>query len=186
MIPAFAYCVWLGRHFSKRRKAHWMTFLFFPMVFLVVALFSLIVHGGSLCWNAYLMGLWIGCLVGLLVTNPVPIKIDLVRQRISAPGSWLMMFCLMILYISKCGFDWLVVSMPEHIFELKLMSFGIKGAMTGALFGQALSFWYRFLVADNCSLNKLTNERFARFCGLQRVYSRVERTEDDSCSLVAA
>jgi hypothetical protein len=169
MLPVFAYCIWVGRIFAKRYKAHWLTFLFFPTTFMIVAFFSLLIHGGLLCWSIYLISLWSGCIAGLLITNPVPVKIDLVRQTLSAPGSWLLLVCLLTLWVSKCSFDWLSVSMPERILQWKLISFAIKGAMTGLLYGQALSFWYRFYVANTCSADELVSVRFTRFYGLERV-----------------
>ena len=168
MIPVFAYCLWVGKHFSENYKGHWATFLFFPTVFIVTAFFALMgCH--AMCWSAYLTSLWIGCMIGLLITNPVPIKIDLVRQMISAPGSWLMLICLIILCVSKCIFDFLSVSMPAHILQLQIISFAIKGTVTGLLYGQALSFWYRLSIVDSCSSSELVCGRFAFFCGLKRV-----------------
>lgn len=169
MIPVFAYCIWVGKLFAKRCKGHWVTFLFFPTAFLIAALFSLLLGGGVLCWPSYLMSLWIGCVAGLLITNPVSIKIDMLRQTISAPGSRLMLVCLVTLCISKCTFDWLYVSMPEYIAQLKIMSFGIKGVMTGLLYGQALSFCYRLWIPNKCFSTETVLPRHVLFCGLKMV-----------------
>lgn len=177
MVPVFAYCVWVGKHFSKRCTGHWSTFLFFPTVFMVTAFFALSVGSHAMVWVVYLLNLWIGCMLGLLITNSVPIKIDLIRQTISAPGSWLLLFCLMVLCVSKCTFDWLSISMPGYILQLKVVSFGTKGAVTGLLYGQALSFWYRFSIADACSPAELVRGRFAFFCGMKKVPS----AEDFQC-----
>lgn len=169
MVPVFAYCIWVGRVFAKRYRAHWLTFLFFPTAFMMAAFFSLLICGSPLCWSAYLISLWSGCFLGLLITNSAPIKIDLIRQTVSAPGSWLLLVCLLTLCVSKCGFDWLNVSMPECILLWKLISFSIKGVMTGLLYGQAFSFWYRFSIANDCSTDELVPVRFTRFYGLKRV-----------------
>lgn len=169
MILVFAYCIWVGRYFAKKNKGHWITFLFFPTAFMIVAFFALLTKSYTGCFVPYLVSLWSGCLVGLLITNPMPIKIDLVRRMIVAPGSWLLFFCLMVLCISKCAFDGLSVSMPAYVPQLTLISFAIKGAMTGLLYGQALSFWYRFSVADTVSVAELIRGRFVFFCGLKQL-----------------
>lgn len=169
MVPVFAYCIWVGRIFTKRCTAHWMTFLFFPTLFMIVAFVSLLVQNNGLSWYSYLICLWSGCVVGLLITNPVPIKIDLMRQTVSAPGSRLLLVCLMTLCVSRCAFDWLYVSMPEYLSQLKLLNFCIKGTMTGVLYGQALSFWYRLSLADKYSADQLMYRRFFHFYGLQMV-----------------
>lgn len=172
MIPVFAYCIWVGKHFSKRNKGHWITFLFFPTAFMIAAIFSLLAKSHAGCFMSYLMSLCIGCMIGLLITNLIPIRIDLMRQAISAPGSWLLLFCLMTLCISKCVFDWFSVSMPAYMPQVMLISFAIKGAMTGLLYGQALSFFYRFSIADACPPTELIHGRFAFFCGLKKVPSK--------------
>jgi hypothetical protein len=160
----------------KRFKGHLATFLFFPTAFLFTALVSLLINCSAVCWFSYLIGLWSGCLVGLLITNPVPIKIDVLRAQISLPGSRLYLICLMILCVSKCIFDWFYVSVPEHILLLRIVSFVIKGTITGLLYGQVLSFWYRFSIAGRFSSDELSG-RFVRFYGLQRVSSAV-RVDD--------
>lgn len=177
MVPVFVYCIWIGKHFSRRCKGHWSTFLFFPTVFMITAFFALLTGSHSMCWFFYLVGLWVGCIIGLIMTNLVPIEVDLVRQAIAAPGSWLLLFCLMVLCISKCAFDWLSISMPGFILQLKIISFGIKGVVTGLLYGQALSFWYRFSIADACSPSELVRGRFAFFCGMKKV----SHAEDLQC-----
>lgn len=182
MIPVFAYCLWVGKIFAKRCKGHWTTFLFFPTVFMITAFFSLLVTGGLLCWSFYLICLWSGCAAGLLITNPVPIKVDVVRQTVAAPGSWLVLICLVTLCISKCTFDWLYVSMPAHTAQFKVISFSIKGVMTGLLYGQALSFWYRLLIANTCSSAELVRNRLAFFCGLERA-SHIENTGCPICCM---
>lgn len=141
---------------------------------MIAAFFSLLIYGGPLCWSAYLISLWSGCFLGLLITNPTPIKIDLVRQTVSAPGSWLLLVCLLTLCVSKCCFDWISMLMPERILQWKLISFAIKGAMTSLLYGQALSFWYRFFIANACSADELVHGRFTRLYGLERVAARGE------------
>lgn len=113
-----------------------------------MAFFALLTGSHAGCFIPYLMSLWMGCLVGLLITNPAPIRIDLAHQTISAPRSWLFLFCLMTLCVSKCVFDWFSISMPMYMPQVTLISFIIKGAMTGLLYGQALSFLYRFSIAD--------------------------------------
>ena len=168
----FAYCIWVGKHFSKRNKGHWTTFLFFPISFMIAAIFALFTKPCAGCFFPYLMSLGMGCLVGLLITNSAPIRIDLVHQTISAPGSWLLLFCLMTLCVSKCAFDWFRVSMLMYVPQVTLISFIIKGAMTGLLYGQALSFLYRFSIADACSPAELVHGRFAFFCGLKQVSSK--------------
>lgn len=178
MIPVFAYCIWVGKHFAKRNKGHWITFLFFPTAFMVTAFFALLTKSYTGCFVPYLMSLCSGCMVGLLITNSMPIKIDLVRQMIFAPGSWLLFFCLMTLCISKCVFYWLSVSMPGYMPQIMLISFAIKGAMTGLLYGQGLSFLHRFLIAKAYSPAELVRGRFAFFCGLKKVSC----VEDFRCS----
>lgn len=178
MIPVFAYCIWVGKYFAKRNKGHWTTFLFFPTAFMIAAFFALLTKSHVGCFIPYLVSLWVGCLVGVLITNSMPIKIDLVRQMIFAKGSWLLFFCLMVLCVSKCAFDWLSVSMPGYMPQMMLISFAIKGAMTGMLYGQGLSFLHRFLIAEACSPAELVHGRFAFFCGLKKV----SRAEDFRCS----
>ena len=177
MIPVFAYCIWVGKHFYKHNKGHWITFLFFPTAFMIAAIFALLIKSPGY-WMPYLMSLCSGCIVGLLIANSMPIKIDLVRQMIFAPGSWLLLFCLITLCISKCAFDWFSVSMPGYMSQMTVISFAIKGAVTGLLYGQAVSFLYRFSIADACSSTELLHGRFAFFCGLKQV----SRAEDFRCS----
>ena len=166
ILPVFAYCVWLGRRFTKRCAGHWLSFFFLPALFFTTALCSLLFLHNITCLLYYLLNLWIGCLIGLLITNRTPIKIDIILQSIAAPGSSLLFICLMTLCISKCIFDVLNVSLPHQIFQLKIISFAIKGLVTGLLCGQALSFWYRFSVANKYSTTELVKGRFAFFSGL--------------------
>lgn len=169
MIPVFIYCIFVGKIFSKRNRGHWLTFLFFPTVFMMAAFFSLLLKGNASQLLTYSICLFSGFLIGLWITNPVPIRIDLIRQTISVPGSWLLFGCFMTLCVSKCAFDWCSVTMPAHILQIQNVSFGIKGLMTGLLFGQALSFCYRFWLTDRCPAKDLIHGRFAFFEGLKKM-----------------
>ena len=173
MIPVFAYCIWVGRRFSKRCSGHWMSFFFLPVVFLMTALIALSLLGNVVCFLYYLLTLWTGCLIGLLITNRVAVKVDTALQKVVAPGSWLLLVCLMTLCVSKCTFDVLNMLMPEKFLQLSIISFVIKGLMTGLLWGQALSFWYRFWVANACPPMELNRGRFAFFSRLEPVSYQV-------------
>ena len=176
MVPVFAYCLWVGKRFLKRCSGHWLSFFFLPVVFLMTALIALSLLENVSCLLFYLLGLWIGCLKGLVTTNSVTVKVDTVLQKIVAPGSWFLLSCLMILCVSKCTFDVLNTLMPERFLQLNIISFTIKGLITGLLFGQALSFWYRFWVANTSSSIELSCGRFAFFFRLEPVSHQVYRS----------
>jgi hypothetical protein len=142
--------------------------LFFPTTFLLVALFSFLLREPTY-WLIYSMSLVGGCVIGLFATNRVPIKIDVACQKIFAPGSWQLLGCLLVLCIAKCGTDFFVVSMPAYAFQFKSISWLVKGAVTGMLYGQAISFFYRFLIAASCDTSELIRGRFAFFVGLEKV-----------------
>ena len=169
MIPVFVYCIWIGKRFAKRSVGHWLSFFFFPVLFSIAALFVLLLLQNSLCWVYYLISLLSGSLVGLFITNRLSIKVDTVSQQISAHGSWLIMFCLLTLCVWKCAFDILKIMLPLYSTHLSLIGFVVKGSITGLLYGQALSFWYRFSIAEKCSPLELSRGRFAFFRGLTRV-----------------
>lgn len=169
MVPVFAYCIWVGKRFGRRCVGHWLVFFFLPVLFSLAAFFALLFLHNTLCWMYYFMSLWIGCIIGLLVTNPVPVKVDTVSQQISAPGSFLLLSCLMVLCFLKCALDYFNVSMPGYSLQLSQIGFSIKGCVTGLLYGQALSFRYRFSIADACPPKELVRGRFAFFKGLKRV-----------------
>jgi hypothetical protein len=173
MLLVFAYCIWIGKIFAKRCEGHWLTFWFLPTALMFTTFFSLLIKENIGYGGPYLMSVLTGCIVGLLITNPVSVKIDLVRQNISAPGSWLVFIGLMVLCISKVVFEWLNVSMPKQAIEFKIVSFLINGGATGLLYGQALSFYYRYLMAEHRSKKELKPSRFAHFCGLEMAQGKV-------------
>lgn len=165
----FVYCVWVGRKFTKRCAGHWAVFFFFPTAFLIVAFFSLLISE-SPYGLIYSMSLWTGCLVGLIATNRVPIKIDVACQTIYAPGSSHLLIGLLLLCVSRCGINFFITSMPEYAWQFQNISWILKGAVTGMLFGQAISFFYRFsTAAKSCKDSELLSERFVFFVGLKKV-----------------
>jgi len=176
LVPVFAYCLWIGKRFAKRNSGHWLSFFFLPVAFLMIALIAFSWSKDLNCLLYYLLSLWTGCLIGVLITNCTVIKVDTVLQKIIAPGSWLLLVCLMVLFFSKCTFDVLAVLTPERVTQLNIISFTIKGLMTGLLFGQALSFGYRFWIADTCSPAELTRGRFAFFFRLESVSHQAYRS----------
>jgi len=97
------------------------------------------------------------------------IKVDILSQRIIVPGSKMMLTCLMALFIQKLLFDWFNVSTLAYSLQLYIICFVVKGVVTGLLFGQALSFWYRILMVDQWTPEGWTQNRFAFFCGLEPV-----------------
>jgi len=185
MVLVFIYCVWVGRRFAHRRTGHWLTFFFFPVLFSVVAIFSLLLSTKANVLG-YCTSLWGGFSLGLFMTNRVLIKIDVACQTISAPGSWSLMVCLMALFLSKCVVDFWVVLTPEYAVYFKKISWIVKGIVTGILYGQAVSFWYRFSIAASSDVSELTRERFIFFSGLKKIsldcYSRLLKNHYDGCA----
>ncbi len=168
MIPVFFYCIWFGKQFLDGTNWQWSMFFFLPTLFLLVALYVFALGNIPGLWKPYLVTLWLGLCIGLFWANRLRVKVDLLQERVLAPKSWFVMICLLSLCITRCAFDVLMSVYPEYANHHYTCSFAIKGWITGLLYGQALSFLYRFIVAKYCKSDEMKS-RFVLFYGLSRV-----------------
>jgi hypothetical protein len=154
----FAYLLWVGIKASKTRNIALKKLFIMPAIFTYMSANTLLT---SFDIHLFEVSTWIGAiLIGTIIgwvdiyRNYSHIKVDKQKHLIQAPGSWVTLTLIFIIFASRYYFSYEIAMDPalskQTWFEVSMLA--VSGACTGLFIGRLLSYLYKYSKSDHASL----------------------------------
>ncbi|MGX1098206.1 DUF6622 family protein [Amorphus sp. MBR-141] len=151
-----AYLIFVGWLRSKTRVAPLWKIFILPAVILVLEFGSVqhLMDGQAVRILAWVGGLAVGILVGLLVVRTIRIRADRPRGLVEVPGSWSYLAALLLIFAIKYYFGYRMAVDPDSMARTGwvMTQLAITGALAGWLVGRAGGILWKYLRAPHSDL----------------------------------
>lgn len=132
-----AYCIFIGFFLTKRRKAHLIKLYPVVVVLLLIKL-PILIKSGWEVFGIFAFFYLIGLIFGFLRGRSVKIELCPEKNYFWLPGSYEMLFILLMFFAIKYFFGVLQAINVDLFVKTCLFEVALSGFFSGYLFGRAL------------------------------------------------
>ncbi|MBJ7450383.1 MAG: hypothetical protein JHC93_08510 [Parachlamydiales bacterium] len=144
----FAYLIYIGIKASRSGYVPLFKTSLIPVLFTAWSIFSVTEYFGfnRVRIIQWLVAVALGSVLGWIIGDRIPIKVDKKKKAIFLPGSWFTLIMVLIIFVVKYYFGYSFAVFPERLNDPLYANVYVlfSGFFTGIFVGRFLCFCYKY------------------------------------------